>query len=426
MPDSPAHRMRAWIVAALLPVWWTASAGASAAAQQPNVPDDSARPPARVTMIDGRRIELARWDALNADVLTADDASGAIELPRSELLVIRLQGLVAAAPPAGTVSIETVEGNWLSGRLRGLDDERVLIESVVKSAEGEAVSFPLEALRRMVWFRDTLPPASPPGIPEDESDVLRLTNGDRLRGDLIALTADSVSVQIAGNRVEVPVANLAEIRFNPALNAAVELPSVREIVTLRDGGEVVLQGARIERGEQLFGTGLRGESYSVPLRAVESVVFLSERVVPLSRVAPVEITYTPFLTTVLPLSVDRNARGGAMRMGDARYALGLGMQSRTVARWTLPGDSRMLVGVVGMDDLAGTEGTADARITIDELPALERIGLTTAAGPVEFAIPLTGRTTLTLEVDFGARGNVRDYVDWGDVFLIRTASAAAP
>jgi hypothetical protein len=167
--------------------------------------------------------------------------------------------------------------------------------------------------------------------------------------------------------------------------------------------------------DALFGAELR-----IPLSAVRLMRFLGGRIEYLSDLEAAEFQFTPFLKARWPLRRDRNVLGGPLRLRGREYAKGLGVHSRSEISYDLKGKFRQFRATVGVDDTARGRGSVVFAVEVDGERVYSSKPVTGKTAPLPIPpIDVTGRKRLTLIVDFGHLGDIRDHADWCDAVLIR-------
>jgi hypothetical protein len=85
----------------------------------------------------------------------------------------------------------------------------------------------------------------------------------------------------------------------------------------------------------------------------------------------------------------------------------------------LDGNYRRFETTVGLDDRTGHGGSVRIRVLVDGMEKAGGDELTSANSPRQLRIDVTKAKELTLVVEFGSGGDVRDQVDWADVRLVK-------
>ena len=97
------------------------------------------------------------------------------------------------------------------------------------------------------------------------------------------------------------------------------------------------------------------------------------------------------------------------------------MHARSQVRYNLAGSYRRFEGLVGLDTQDSNLGSARIRILADgkELDLAGKTLLDSRHPLHLIQVPVVGVKELTLESDFGPRGNVQARVNWADARLVR-------
>ena len=144
----------------------------------------------------------------------------------------------------------------------------------------------------------------------------------------------------------------------------------------------------------------------------------------LSELKPAKFEQTSYLGdggVKWPLAVDAAVTGRDLRLNGSVYDMGLGMHSRSRATYVLEGKYRRFEALVGLNDETGRDGSVRIKVFADGKPLdLGKDGEVTAkTGPLAVNVPIEGVKELTLEVDFGRRGDVQGHVDWAEARLLK-------
>lgn len=255
---------------------------------------------------------------------------------------------------------------------------------------------------------------------EFATDVLFLTNGDRLAGVLEELDQNSCRCETAAGLFEVNRSRVRAIGFNAALLAPVEPATLQLVLHLTDGSWLTCRSLEWPGAGDLQAVTRGGVAIPVPVEELRSITCYGPRVTPLSDIEPVAMVMTPYLTRETPPRRDRNAYGGPLIVGGETFARGVGVYSRTVATYPLEEAYSTFRAVVGIDDAAEGTGSVIFAVDVDDDRVFES-GLVTGrdeplpVGPID----LRGAESITLTVDYGAEGDIGDLADWCNPVLIR-------
>ena len=117
---------------------------------------------------------------------------------------------------------------------------------------------------------------------------------------------------------------------------------------------------------------------------------------------------------------NRNVIGGFMSLRGRLIPAGFGVTSGTRQTWKLDRKYTQFRATVGIDDAAQEAGSVVFQVLVNETVAWQSQMLTGSSEPVEIPpVDLSEADELSLVVLFADRGNVLDYADWCDPFLIR-------
>lgn len=251
-------------------------------------------------------------------------------------------------------------------------------------------------------------------------DTLILRDGTQLTGVLEDVAAESVRIETAVGPVAVEAARVDAIALDAAL---VQQPAAQESLTLlitRDGAWLTLLEWSVDQTGELTGRSSIGVEIRIPLADVARIACYGPRVLDLTQRPPVMTKVTPFLAREEKLLVNRNVRGGFLRLDGRECPRGFGMTSGMSATFALEPKDRKFFATVGLDDMVGDDGSVVFAVDLDGRRVFTSPMMTGAdpafvVGPLDIA----GKKTLTLSVDFADYGNVQDVANWCDPVLLR-------
>lgn len=341
----------------------------------------------------------------------------------SALLSVRFGGHKSQARHGGAVVI-LVNGDRLFIQSQTMDDENITAAWQRFPAWPE-VKIPLERVQAVVFdlpknaeVRNRLVTMLL-GYREN-SDAVILKNGDRLDGELLMISPDSLLFAGPVGKLSIVRSDVRAVGFNNELLSFPEVTGKRVLLELTDGtrltaGRVALDERGLLAVDALFGAELR-----IPLSAIRSMRFLGGRAEYLSDLEAAEFRFTPFLKTRWPLGRDRNVLGGPLRLRGREYSKGLGMHSRSEVSYDIKGKYREFRATVGVDDTARGQGSVVFAIEVDGKRVYSSQPITGKSDPLSIPpVDVAGKKRLTLIVDFGHLGDIRDHADWCNAVLIR-------
>lgn len=273
---------------------------------------------------------------------------------------------------------------------------------------------------------------APPGEPEEAADLLAdlrsrprtsellwLSNGDRLVGSLLEIGASTIKFEPDTGPIDVPRSSVVAIGFDPALVVAPpEVPLLVEL-TFSDGTRLGVEALRLEKGQLVartrFGSEVRARIASVSRIHVRSaaVAYLSEQKEAASE-------FVGYLGDH-PGRFGRDSTwdGHTLRLAGQPYDRGLGMLPRTLVAYRLDPRDRRFQATIGLDERAGPRGSVVFRVLVDGKPRYESPPLSRRTPPVDLDLEVQGGRLLILVAEFGEGGDVQDSADWAEARLIR-------
>lgn len=250
------------------------------------------------------------------------------------------------------------------------------------------------------------------------SEVLWLANGDKLSGGFLGLSERQVEFQPAKEPIKIYRIGVAGLGFNPALVVYPEPSGGFYELTLLDGSRLGATKLRVEQGAILASTRFN-VSIKAPFSEVlrlhartSSVVYLSDR-------EPGAERYVPYVGPSRPYRRDASVEGHPMRVSGEDFERGIGAGTRTLLAYRLePGDKRFQARV-GVDERAGPLGSVVFRVLVDDTERFASVALSARDAPKTIDLDVSKAKRLILITEFGERGGVRDFADWGEARIIR-------
>lgn len=253
---------------------------------------------------------------------------------------------------------------------------------------------------------------------EHTADRLLLANGDILRGRLLGIKDGAISFD-AGSGALPPIEaqRVAAVAFNPGTLRTTEPTGLRAWVGFTDGTRLLASSVLLD-DEQVKVQSAAATFQTHPARLCW-LQPLGGRVVYLSDLEAVGYRHIPFLTMEWPYQRDANVLGRPLRVAGQWYAKGIGMHSRSRLTYVLDGNYTEFAAEVALDEAAGPEGSAVCYVFVGRELKYRSPELRPGEEPVAVRVPIANAQSLTLVVDFAARGDVQDHVDWLNARLIR-------
>lgn len=355
---------------------------------------------------------------------------GTKRIAGGEVLTLRRKGMPLPALPADEQLI-LVNGD----RIPIAETPRLVGERLhfrhPDLGDGKEVSLPLGALA-LYWRAPPDKEARPERLRRRlatgtrKRDLVLLRNGDAIEGVLNVLDDRKAEVELNKKTTAVRINQVAGVALNTDLADSLRPKGVFARLVLTGAGgaagtRLSLTSATCTDGRTLTGTTVFGAPVRVPLARVVVLMLFQGRADYLSDLKADKYEFHPYLDASWPLAVDANVCGGDLRLAGSTYDKGVGLHSRSRVTYTLGGAYRRFEAVVGLDDRCGVRGSVRVRVLADG-KALNLGGpreLTARGGPLAVSVSVAGARELTLEVDFGAGGDVEDVVNWANARLIK-------
>lgn len=316
------------------------------------------------------------------------------------------------SPAAVPGMIELTDGQRLPGDLRpSPSGESDLVWS--HGVFGDVV-FPLEHVASF-WRPGTAFPErrrseEPP--PALTSDIVFLTNGDRLSGYLASL-AVPIRVETSASVVELSHDRVAGAQLsNPSR------PAEGLWIWLADGTQAQVAALSLDAPDARATAVIRtGQSVSIAWSSLRAVSFDAARLIPLARLAhqppqpPPDRYYAPSIRRVGAAGDDPfDLRPSPLGADELLLA---GPMSVT---WMLPPGARRLAFTASLAEGASPWGDCDMIVLLDGQEVARR-RLTPAGPDAPVSVPVAGRA-LTITIEPGRFGPIRDWVVLGRALIL--------
>jgi hypothetical protein len=319
-------------------------------------------------------------------------------------------------------------GDVLCSHVTQIADDQLTCEWTARTRPVR-LELPLELVRSVVL-------SHPPGA--EAADAFRrlwresrpaadrlLTVDDRIvEGELVGMTGGQIELRTSLGTLQSDTESVRAVVMNAGWLADPPEPGPYTLARLANGSRLSLRSLELRDDSTFEGVSTCGFRVVIPQEDVVTLQPLGDRVMALSDLVPADYRFTPYLSQSMPLMVNANVAGGPLRLRGEEYDVGLGLTSRSEVTYALGPEDGQFRAVVGIDDVASGGGSALFAVELDGIRVFE----TTCTGrtaPVPVGpIDVTGRTRLTLIVDFANLGNVQDIANWCDAKLIRQPATA--
>jgi hypothetical protein len=316
------------------------------------------------------------------------------------------------------------DGSLIVGDVREIDREKLLLDSELLARATlrlDAVAAvllhpPSDRHRRDQLVRRLL-------SARGESDRVLLDNGDELSGTIAALHDDVLTLESATGKIEIELARIAAVIFNPSLRRPAATSRLRVLVGLTDGSRLLAASLEADAGKARLALG-DGTALSTDIDSLVALQPLGGRAVYLSDLKAASYKHIPFLQLSWPYELDRNVAADLLRAGGKLRLKGLGMHSASRLTYNLDREYRRLEAELAIDDATAGYGSVVFRVFVDDgngrwQPKFTSDVVRGGAPPTHMSVDLTGAKRISLLVEFADRGDQRDDADWLDARLIK-------
>jgi hypothetical protein len=340
-----------------------------------------------------------------------------------DVITVRAAGQRPAMP--GGRHLLLTNGDRLPFESARLEGERLYLRNSDLDG-GKEASLPLPAVAA-IWF-------DAPGTIDDPERLRRalisgtrtrdrviLRNGDVLEGVLSGLNDKKSEVDVNGKLAAADLSQMAAVSLSSELAETLRPKGVYARAVLDNGTRLSLRSASCSDGATLEGETLFKARLRVSLNRLAALDLYQGRAVYLSDLKPTQYEHRPYLDTSWPFVMDGSVAGRDLRLAGGVYDKGIGLHSHSRLTYALNGDYQRFEALVGLDTRSGRGGSVRVRVLADgkTLDLGTDRELTARTAPLNVTVPVNGVKKLTLEVDFGGRGDVEDHVNWVDARLIR-------
>jgi len=375
-----------------------------------------------VQLTDGKTLSGQLRQLGPNDRLTLVPSEGADRMvPLNEVVKVVRDGPPATYSAEGGSVILLPDGDRLFRAVVGVTKDMTI--EVQQYVLGN-LTLPLDSLVGVVFdVRPTEPDTADLMLDRVRSDprsteVLWLTNGDRLAGNFLGLDETKIRFQTENGTVALDQSGISALAFDPALISYPKPEGTYLDLTLSDGSRLGVQQARIEQG-QIVATTRFGAEIRFALNELLAAHVHTDRLAYLAERPVAREQSIAYVGPTRPHQRDRTVDGRLFRLGGQTYDRGLGTASRSFLAYRLQQGDQRFQATVGLDDRAGSLGNVVFRVLVDGKERFASAPMSVRDAPRAIDVDVAGGSLLILVTDYGDRGGVRDYADWAEARLIR-------
>ena len=353
-------------------------------------------------------------------VTLVSEEGGERLVPLSRLVKLTREG---ASPPSNTEGGDIVlfpDGDRLTRCKIGKAGDFNL---GVHSFALEDISVPLDSVLGLIFDSPSDPGTADALIARvrteaRDSELVWLTNGDKLPGLFAGLDDKKLSFQPATGKLELPRPGVVALGFAQGQVSYRRPEGPFFELTLVDGSRLGVTGTRLERGQVVATTRFKSD-VRLPIGELALVHAMNGAVAYLSDREPNGAIYEPYIGPTRAYRRNATVSGEVLRMGGRAFDRGLGTQSRTLLVYKLEPGSKRFQAQVALDDRAGPLGNVVFKVRVDSAMRYESPPMASGEPAKVVDVDLTGAKVLILMTEFGERGDVQDHADWIEARIIR-------
>ncbi|MGF1632388.1 MAG: NPCBM/NEW2 domain-containing protein [Phycisphaerae bacterium] len=355
---------------------------------------------------DTKPVEPLRFDGQSLTL------AGGQAVPAGRLLEIRRDD-VSPQTQYRTNVLYLSGGDRLVGKPAGFEGERLAFDSTSLGL----VLVPLERLLALQPVAEAALGRVSPALPDrDGQDVLRLSNGDVIRGIVGDLSGEGVTISVDGQPSMVPLNAVASLVF-----ADLGMPADQQqgwAVLLQDGTRLTLPEVRLDGPRVSLAGGVLTQQVEQPLRALLAVEQVGGPVVWASSLTPAEALYVPYLAGSFKHRMNSSVTGEPIVADGKAFSRGIGVHARSRLSFDVPEGARRFRTQYAM---AGELPLADVtvRVLVDGQVKAETQNVKAGTLYDVISVDVTNAGRLTLEVDYGEGLDVQDRLNWIEPAFVR-------
>ncbi len=381
-----------------------------------------AEPIVRGRAIDGRPFE-GLWQGVDDQgrIVVKGESQVQTFLP-GELADLSLETKHATTQPADAElpwTVYLVDGSRFATRLVSSKEG----ELTLQTSSSEAIQLSLSDLAAIRFGDSSEPDlvkvfqSSLDDRAKDEDTLVILRDGtlSHLKGITEALTAETLTFQWRGRSRSFPLDRV----YGLMIAAGVGSGDAAPVMCRLQSGELL--GGQITVGDAKSITLelITGQRVSLPVARLAEIRFRSDRVLYLTDLEPEAYAFEPFSTSQWPWRRDRSVANRPLRIGDQNYTRGIGMHSQSRLTFALPEGFTSFAADIGIDEEVGYRGNVIFRVLVDGEEAYASEAITGDDKPLPVRVAVDGAKTLTLVVEFGERLDIGDQANWADARLVK-------
>lgn len=380
----------------------------------------AATQPVRAVTVDGRTVEGAWSGVDDSGAIRLLHSGNTSLLSPADLMLLRWRDPASTRPAAiQPTSIYLADGSRFMGTIVSATNRQIIL----RTSSVPELNLPLNrlaAIRFLTLHHEAAEEAFQRALndrhaSEDTLVLLREGRVNAIQGVTESLSADGGSFRWRNRSVPMLPENVYGLVFASGIQKPEE-PQAR--CTLNDGS---VWAGRVTGGtaDQILLELADGTRIELPVADLAEIRFRSDRVLFLSDLEPAVYEFEPFGTTRWPYRTNRSVANRPMQIGKQTFDRGIGMHSRSRLEYDLPPGFTQLAAIIGVDAAVAPRGNVIFRIEADDKEIFNSGPVTGRDAPRTILVPIKDATRLALAIEFGEELDIADQANWASIRLIK-------
>jgi hypothetical protein len=376
-------------------------------------------PAVQAQLIDGRTVE-GGWMGLSSDgKIQLKTTDGLDALRPDEIMLLRWPAGKVGPPKSLPALVYLKDQSRFPARVIAGNQRSIELQTALTPGLVIAIS-QLSAIRlspepeasAQEAFQQAL---SEPDATQDRLIVVRNQRPTTLKGTVESIRPDGGSFRWRERVIPIRPEDSYGVVFAAGTD---KLPAPTAVCTLQDGsawaGKILDATADAIEWQLVI-----GPKITLPVGRISEIRFRSDRLVFLSDLKPAGYRFEPFGSTQWPYWVNRSAANRPLRIGKQTFDRGIGMHSKSVLTYDLPGEFAQLAATIGIDAGASSLGSVVFRVIADGKTVFDSGPIDAGGAPRPILVPIKGARQLQLVADFGENLDIGGQADWAEARLVR-------
>ncbi len=252
----------------------------------------------------------------------------------------------------------------------------------------------------------------------NNDDIVALTNGDVLRGQLVAMSTKSLTLKTGLGLVELELARVATLSMNPELASIPKKTENYVLLYCRDDTVMTATKLHLQEPQLITATILEESTLQLHFEEVNRIDCYNARFVSLMDLPLLKATGVTYFGTEFTPKKNRNLSNKRLVCDTHPFVRGWGVSSGSDLTFAVPPGFHGLITQVGLDASMRGKGSMVASIELEGKSVYEKEinnSVVVNMSPIDLSIS----QTFTLKIDYGKAADIHDLTNWCDPVLIR-------